>query len=447
MSAAIEMGEGGASKPAKAAEASADDKPKYAADSKSLLEQTKDCITSSKVNVLYIFVFFAMIFGFGKWSDPMTFTTSFLALIPLAAALGDLTEDIAKRTNDATAALINVTFGNATELIISLVALKYGQYDIIKFSLIGSIIGNMLLVLGTAFLLAGLKNPALTFNAPATNSYLSTLILSCLCFLAPTAFSTIDAAAANPVYSLRLSREVSILMIVVYAAYLYFQQKTHRHLFDEQPACSIQPSPRSNASPSAAAPAADSDERPEGGAASVPVPAGANREEEGSGGDDDDDDEEPEYSMFFAIAATAVVALLISLLSDFLVDSLEGAAEGLHLSKHFIGLVLVPIVGNVAEHASAIMMALKMKLDIAIGVALGSSVQIGMFVMPVICVAGIPFGRDLDLRFSVFTTTTLFVTVLLTFAVSNAGSATWLSGLKLTVAYLILCLAFFHAPD
>ena len=430
MSAAIEMGEGGASKPAPAAQASEDSKPKFAADEKSLMEQTKDCLTGSKVNVLYVFVIFAVIFGFGKWSDSMTFLTSFLALIPLAAALGDLTEDIAKRTNDATAALINVTFGNATELIISLVALKYGQYDIIKFSLIGSIIGNMLLVLGTAFMLAGLKNPSLTFNAPATNSYLSTLILSCLCFLAPTAFSTIDAAAANPIYSLRLSREVSILMVVVYAAYLYFQQKTHRHLFDEQPACAVE-------SPKKAATATDSDERPEGSAA---VPAPAAEEEE-------DDDEEPEYSMFFAIAATAVVALIISLLSDFLVDSIEGAAEGLHLSKHFIGLVLVPIVGNVAEHASAIMMALKMKLDIAIGVALGSSVQIGMFVMPVICIAGIPFDRDLDLRFSVFTTTTLFVTVLLTFAVSNAGSATWLSGLKLIVAYMILCLAFFHAPD
>lgn len=411
--------------PAAAAPASteASDAKKFKADEKSLGEQAKDCILGSKINVLYLFIPFAFIFGMGKWSDSLTFVTSFLALIPLAAALGDFTEDIAKRTNDATAALINVTFGNATELIISLVALKYGQYDIIKFSLIGSIIGNMLLVLGTSFLLAGLKNRALTFNPAATNSYLSTLILSCLCFIVPTAFSTIDKAAENPVYALRLSREVSLLMILVYGAYLYFQQKTHRHLFDEQPA---------SASPAPSPKAPDTDERTEGQVDK----AGASE-----GAEEDDDDEEPEYSFWFSFVGTGIVALIISVLSDFLVDSLEGAAEGLHMSKHFIGLVLVPIVGNVAEHASAIMMALKLKLDIAIGVALGSSVQIGMFVMPLICICGLPFGRDLDLRFSTFTTVTLFVTVLLTFAVSNAGSATWLAGLKLTVAYLILVLA------
>jgi Ca2+:H+ antiporter len=388
----------------------------------SIPQQLKKFLTGSKVNVLLIFVFIAFISGFGKWSDSVTFTTSFLALIPLAAALGDFTEDIAKRTNDATAALINVTFGNATELIISLVALKYGQFDIIKFSLIGSIIGNMLLVLGTSFLLAGLKNRSLTFNPAATNSYLSTLILSCLCFVGPTAYSTIDAAAANPIYTLRVSREISVLMIGVYVAYLYFQQKTHRHLFDEQPA-----SPRDAA---------------DGGAAATTGASG-----QAAVQDDDDDDDDPEYSFWFSFVGTAIVALLISVLSDFLVDSLEGAAEGLHLSRHFIGLVLVPIVGNVAEHASAIMMAMKMKLDIAIGVALGSSVQIGMFVMPIICLCGTFMGQDLDLTMGTFTTATLFVTVLLTFAVSNAGSATWLSGLKLTAAYAILALAFFHAPD
>jgi Ca2+:H+ antiporter len=409
MAASIEMEMSPVASPAFSVEAQTADTT--AEESKSLFGQLKHFTTGSKINVLLIFVIVAFVSGLGKWSPSITFVTSFLALIPLAKALGDFTEDIAKRTNDATAALINVTFGNATELIISLVALRYGQYDLIKFSLVGSIIGNTLLVLGTSFLVAGFKNPTLTFNAAATSSYLSALILSCLSFIAPTAFATIDAAAANPMYTLRFSREVSVLMIAVYSAYLYFQQKTHRHLFDDQPASA-------NVS-----------------AQGVPDP------------NDDDDDEEPEYSFWFSFIAIAVVALLISVLSDFLVDSVQGAAEGLKLSQHFNGLVLIPIVGNVAEHASAVMMALKMKLDISIGVALGSSVQIGMFVMPVICLAGAIFDRSLDLKFSVFTTSTLMVTVLLTFAVASAGSATWLSGLKLVVAYLILVLAFFHAPD
>ena len=407
-----------------------------------IADQIKEAVMGSKINVLYVFVPISVICGYSfPESKGIIFVCAFLALIPLAAALGDFTEDISLRTNDATAALINVTFGNATELIISIMALRLKNYELIKQSLVGSVLGNMLLVMGTALLLSGVKHPTLHFNPAATNTYMGTIVLSSFAFVLPTAFGTIETVPRTgdnqtTVYlddatvsrmRLRMSREMAVVMIIVYCGYLYFQQKTHKELFDG---------------------VTEEDKDKEGTVAAAPAGTVAGVGERGEGADadgDEEEEEEPKYSFWFSFIAIGIIAILISWLSDFLVDSVEGAAKSLHISHHFIGLILIPIVGNVAEHASAVMLALKGKMDIAVGVAFGSAVQIGLFVMPLLVVIGWFSGHKLDMMFSVFTTAALFASVVLTFTICSSGSSTWLGGAKMTAAYLMLAVAFLNA--
>ena len=368
----------------------AEEEPDY-----SLPGQLKQAIMGSKINALYVFVPISIASGFLGWAPGITFFTTFLALIPLAAALGDFTEDISLRTNEATAALINVTFGNATELIISVMALRKGMYGLIKYSLVGSILGNMLLVMGTSFLMAGIKHPSVQFNVAATHDYLSTLLYSVFGFLVATTFKTMDGA--TDAHSLRTSVWMSFVMVAMYAVYLWFQQKTHRSMFD-------------------------------------------------GSGEDDEEDETPQYTFWFCFFAIGVVAVLISLLSDFLVDTVDGAAEEFGLSTHFLQFVLIPIVGNVAEHASAILLAMKGKVDIAVGVAFGSCVQIGLFVMPLLVILSAIINPGLDMVFTPFTIACLVSGVVFSFMVCAAGTTTYMGGLKMTSAYVLMSIAWANAP-
>lgn len=227
---------------------------------------------------------------------------------------------------------------------------------------------------------------------------MSTLILASFSFIVPTSFFTLNKDAGDPHYALEVSQSIGLLLMVIYAAFIFFQLRTHKSLFE------------------------------------------ANDEEE-------EEEETPQFTLWFAVGAIATVAVLISFLSDFLVESISGTADSLRVGEHFIGLVLVPIVGNVAEHASAVMMASKGKMDIALGIALGSAIQISMFAWPLTVVISWIWGKKLDLVLSPFLAGCLFATVMLTFSVVSSGSSTWLSGGKLVGAYLILCSAFLFAPD
>lgn len=388
-----------------------------------LMSQLKEIAIGSKINVMYVAVPIAFICGLSDFSRAATFVFSFLALIPLAKVLGDLTEDIALRTNDAIGALINVTFGNATELIISIAALRLKEYNLIKQSLIGSVFGNMLLVLGSSLLLGGVKNPQLKFNTAAAGTYMGTLVLSAFALLVPSGFATINddmqynvvnttgatlaiREVQSPKYTLQVSQQMSLVMIAIYALYIWFQLKTHKHLFDGT------------------------------GETGAENPAG-----------EDEEEETPKFTFVFGVIATGIVTVFIAIISEFLVGTVEPAADALRISKHFIGLALIPVCGNVCEHASAITMAWKGKLDISLGISLGSCTQISMFAMPLMVLISFVFGFDLDMKFSPFLAATLFATVLLTHVLLSDGSATWLSGSKLLCAYLILCVAFFNTPD
>jgi Ca2+:H+ antiporter len=357
----------------------------------------------SKLNILCICIPIAFITASAGGPGGLLFTASFLALIPLAAALGDLTEDLALRTNDAIGALINVTFGNATELIVSIAALSKGEYELIKMTLVGSVIGNMLLVLGTSLIVCGIKNPIVAMNSDAARTYSSMLFFGAFAIVIPTALSTLSESRGgrdDDFYALEVSQHISLLVAALYGLYIYFQLKSHKFMFD----------------------GAEDSEEP-------------------------DEDEEPKFSFVFAFVGVGVVAVLISMLSDYLVGTVQAAAETFHLSYHFIGLVLIPIVGNVAEHASAILMANKGKMDIAVGVALGSSIQIEMFAFPVMVLIAWMGGYPLDMQLSPFLMLTLFMGIVITHAIIAEGSATWLGGSKMVAAYLLLGIAFLDAPN
>lgn len=408
-----------------------------------LMDQIKQLAMGSKINVLYVCIPIAFIAAWAGGSSGVIFVAAFLALVPLAAALGDLTEDLALRTNDAIGALINVTFGNATELIISFAALRLEKYELIKMSLAGSILGNMLLVMGTACLVAGLKWPTIRFNSHAAQTYMSSLILATFAFIVPTSFSTLNKNSEDPHYALQVSQAISILLVLIYGAYIYFQVGSHKSYFDGEKAPpqammgwkTPKHEPREKDGDDTAAAAANTTTKNDDGEEVADLP------------EDDDEEEVPQFSFVFALVGLAVIAILISILSDMLVESVSGAAEQLHLGQHFIGLVLVPIVGNVAEHASAIVMAAKGKMDIAIGIALGSSIQIAMFAMPFTVIVSFFWGKELNMNLTPFVAGCLFATVLLTHSILVSGSSTWLSGAKLMVAYLILLVAFLFAPD
>lgn len=411
--------------------------------------QLWNLLTCSQFNVLLVAVPCSV--GCSVWgADPaLTFSTAFLALIPLAHLLGNFTEDLALRSSDATGALLNASFGNATEMIISIFALRAEMYDVIKNSLIGSVLGNMMLVLGSAMIAAGISPVAPTiaragagsgtgrgplasapgsrisklgfspsfgqgcapgkalteeepgkyqvshFNTQVVRVYVSLLLLASMGFVVPTSFSEVSGVTST--MTLTVSRLISVLMCVGYLMYLWFQLYTHRDMFED-----------------------DIDE-----------------EESGS----------PEYSGWLCVVFLALTTVLISIESELLVATLEPTAVKWHLSQAFISVILIPIVGNAAEHATAIIMAYKNKMDIAIGVAVGSSIQISLFVMPFLVIVSWILGLGLDLQFSAFASVVLFSSVLVVMSLVFHGVCHWLAGALLLLAYLMLCVTYVYTPD
>lgn len=304
-----------------------------------------------------------------------------------------------------------------SQVIVSIAALRLKQYDLVQMTMLGSVFGNMLLVLGSSLLLAGLKWPVLNYNGDAVKTYVSLLLLGCMNTVIPTALSTLSAESGTLSAAKNVSVHTSIVMILVYGMFLFYQLRTHKAMFDGD-----------------ATPKVSSSSAEEG-----------NHEE--TLHDDEEEKEGPKFTFAFAFVVIGGVAVLISLLSDYLVDTVEVAAETFHLSRHFIGLIIIPIVGNVAEHASAILMAAKGKINISFGVALGSAIQIQMFAFPLMAVASWVLGLDMTMNVTPFLASTLFVCVVVTYSCCYDSCATWIQGAKLLSAYVLLCLAFLDTPD
>ncbi|PIA43311.1 hypothetical protein AQUCO_02000612v1 [Aquilegia coerulea] len=366
-------------------------------------------LIKAKINVLLPFGPLAILLHYVTGKHGWVFFFSLLGITPLAERLGYATEQLAFYTGPTVGGLLNATFGNATEMIISIYALKQGMIRVVQQSLLGSILSNMLLVLGCAFFTGGIVhyNKIQIFDkaAAVVNSGLLLMAVMGLMFPAVLHFTHTEVHFGKS--ELSLSRFSSCIMLIAYASYLFFQLKSQQNFY-----------------------------RP------APVEEEGDHKEE-----DSDEDEVPEITQWEAIGWLAVLTLWVSVISGYLVDAIQGASDSWNMPVAFISVILLPIVGNAAEHASAIMFAMKDKLDITLGVAIGSSTQISMFVIPFCVVVGWFMGKPMDLNFQLFETATLFITVLVVAFMLQEGTANYFKGLMLILCYLIVAASFFVHVD
>jgi len=369
--------------------------------------------------LLVPFIPIAVVFEFAHVGAVPTFFTSTLGVIPTAALMGKATEELAARAGPGIGGLLNVTFGNAPELIIALFALGAGLHEVVKASLLGSILGNSLLVLGAAAFVGGLGRDRQHFDRSAASTQTTMLMLAVAALVMPAIF-VLDEGSGLPSPGAEivdydstveyLSLAVAVVLILTYAAGLWFSLKTHRDLFN----------PRAGG---------------HGTAAEVEAAEAEEEEEEG----------EP-WTTRKSIIALAVAGLAVGLMSEILVDSITETAEKINLSEFFIGAVVVAIVGNAAEHWVAVLVAAKNKMDLAVNIAIGSSAQIALFVAPVLVLCSFFLGpHPMPLVFNAFEIGGVIIAVLIASQVTNHGESTWYMGLQLLAVYVVLALAFLFA--
>jgi Ca2+:H+ antiporter len=352
------------------------------------------------LNWLLIFIPITIVLEFFVHAgDSIVFTSAALAIVPIAAMMGRATENMASKTGPTIGGLLNATFGNATELIIAFFALKAGKIEVVKASITGSMIGNMLLVLGLALFLGGLKFKKQVFSKETAGALSSLLLIVMIAFLVPALFDWTEkaegiAAAQTKISDAQFSLAASFVLIGLYVCNLIFSLVTHKDLISA------------------------SDEHHDGPSWSIPRSIGT------------------------LLASTLVVAWL----SETLVSSLEGFSKGLGLSEVFAGLIIIPIVGNAAEHSASVF-AVKNKLDVSIQIALGATIQIALLVAPVLVILSFFIGQPMDLVIHrPLELAGLVGATLITASVARDGETNWLEGAMLLGVYLLIAVAFFFLP-
>ncbi|KAI8981954.1 calcium/proton exchanger [Mycotypha africana] len=354
----------------------------------------KHTMCSSKFNWLLVFVPIALIFSHA--SPSVVFTLNFIAIMPLAKLLSFATEEIALRSGSVIGSLLNATFGNAVELILGMIALKEGLVRVVQASILGSILSNLLLVLGCCFLAGGIGCSEQSFNSTAAQTSTSLLGITSLSLLIPAAFSATtgrnDLEAENGI--INLSHGTAIILLIVYALYLVFQLKTHTELFE----------------------------------------------------DDEPEEEEPSTTLTFSVISLLVIALFIAVHAEYLVGAIEGVVDAWGLNETFVGLIILPIVGNAAEHVGAVTFAMKNKMNLCIGIAVSSSLQIGLLVSPVLVLTGWMIDVPMTFFFELFETVVLFASVLVVNYLIQDGKSNWLEGSLLLACYAIVAMAFYYHP-
>lgn len=351
-------------------------------------------------SILLVFVPISIAAEYLHWGELVVFITACLAILPLAAWMGTATEEIAIVVGPSLGGLLNATFGNATELIIALVALKSGAVNVVKASLTGSIIGNLLLVMGFSMLLGGLRHKEQEFQPTIARINASTMNLAVIAILMPSAVNITSEGVDIEVMQ-RLSIVVAVALIVVYILTLLFSMRTHSYLYD----------------------------------------VGIAEEEEGGF---TPEGKKPNVLLWTGVLL--LVTVFVAIESELLVGALESATEQLGLTELFTGIILLPIIGNAAEHATAVVVAVKNKMDLAVSVALGSSLQIALFVAPVLVIAGWFFHQPMDLNFNPFELVAVAVAVLIANSVSSDGRSNWLEGTLLLATYVVIGAAFYFHP-
>jgi Ca2+:H+ antiporter len=354
---------------------------------------------------LGVFIPIAITVELAHANPVIVFSAAALGVIPCAAVMGDATEAIAARTGPGIGGLLNVTFGNAPELIIAFFALIEGLQEVVKASIVGSIIGNVLLVMGAAMLVGGWSREKQSFSRTAANAQCVMLMLAMAALIAPALFQLIHGGGLPHVGEDRvdfgtdlekLSAGVAIVLLVSYAAGLWFSLRTHRAVFN-----------------------------PFGG---------------------DDEEESHPWPVKRAAVYLALSAVAVGVMSEILVGSISEASDDIGLSQFFVGVFIVAIVGNAAEHWVAVLVAAKDKMDLAVNIALGSSAQIALFVAPVLVLLSFFVGPDpMALVFNGYELGALLFAVLIANLVTQDGESNWFEGVQLLALYAVFGLVFYFA--
>jgi Ca2+:H+ antiporter len=329
---------------------------------------------------------------FHIFSPSTVFFLSALAIIPLAKYIGEATEELTVYTGPALGGLLNATFGNATELLIGIFAIRAGLTEVVKASITGSIIGNLLLVTGMAMLVGGWRHKKQIFNKTGALAASSTLLLAAIAIIIPAIFLQTAPDIGSRIIN-ELSIFVSIFMLIIYVASLFFILYTHKHLYTEEV---------------------------------------GKYEAKWSKG----------KSMFILFFATLAVAWM----SEILVGSIKPVVSAFGWSPLFIGVIFVAIIGNAAEHTSAIVTALKNRMDLSLQVSIGSATQIAMFVAPFLVLISLFFKTRMNLVFNTFELVAIVLSILIANLVVEDGESNWFEGTQLVVAYAIIAIAFFFHP-
>ncbi|HET9882677.1 MAG TPA: calcium/proton exchanger [Candidatus Binatia bacterium] len=353
------------------------------------------------INWLLLFIPIALILE-RAWPEAHTwiFFAAAVAIIPIARLIVQATEHIAVRTGDAVGGLLNATFGNAPELIIAVVALKAGLFDMVRASLIGAILANLLLALGIAFLLGGMRYHNQEYNAGATRLYSSMMLIAVISLIVPSAFNRFFSPDETIRQEELLNMGMVIVLLLAYALYLVFMLKTHAEFF-----------------------------------------AGASAE-----GEHHDSGEH--WGLPRAVGSLVVASVLAAWMSEILVGAAEGTGKALGMSQTFIGIVFLAIVGGAAESGSAIATARRNKMDLSMGIALGSCIQIALFVAPMLVLLSyVVAPHPLELSFGRAEMGSLFLAVLIGAIVSGDGRANWYKGVQLITVYTIIAFLFYFLPE
>lgn len=388
-------------------------------DEPSWTESFKFFIFGTWFNILLVFIPLSFISHTLDWDAGLVFLFSFMAIVPLAKLLGEATDQLSVKLGETMSGLLNASFGNAVEIIVGIAALLNGQLRIVQTSMLGSILSNILLVLGCSFLAGGIYHTEGIFNGTGAQASASLMTLSCITLVIPAAYaSTTNAGMQNycgdvddcPTTGLLfISRGTAILLLGVYCAYLWFQLKSHPKLF-------VSPTdvPDSEGTAETAATTATEETEPRMGTAAAGI-------------------------------ALLTVTVVIAFCAEYLVSSIEETAERYSIPKAFIGVVLLPIVGNAAEHVTSVWMAMKNKYELTITICVGSSIQIACLVVPLLVIVGWIVGQPLTLHFHNFETIVLFVSVFLVNLLIMDGKSNYMEGLMLLTLYLVIALAFWVA--
>ncbi len=342
------------------------------------------------LKIMLVFIPISLICKFMGVAEPVIFVLSALAIIPLAGVMGEATDVVSYYAGNRVGGFLNATFGNATELIIGICSIKAGLFDIVKASLAGSVIGNILLVLGLSMLCGGIKYKTQVFNKKAIDVTSSMLLFAVIGLTIPAIFThTVPAKLLTTRYE-GLSILVAVIMILIYVLSMLFSFYTHKDIYVT----------------------------------------------------DDEETDKPEGTLKRAIIELILATVFIAIESEIFVGSVEPMTSAMGLSEFFVGIIIVPVIGNAAEHSTAIIMAVKNKMNVSIEIALGSSLQIILFVTPVLIFISLLF-KPMSMVFNPFELVALFISVMIANRVASDGQSNWLEGVQLVAVYVIIAAAFF----